>query len=461
MKNCFCSILFILTVFFIPCQAQEAAAEIKTNYAVMNLKCGDGVSEGEGELISDRLRSELFNTGKVNVMERNQMQEVLKEQGFQQSGACTDEACVVEMGQMLGVKVMVVGSLGKLGSMFMVNIRAIDVQTARIIKVVSVDVKGDIEDVVDHLWDIAVKITSEKSDGIEKRGGGITGKVKEIARNLTDDEDEEQEVSEKEKEENEEPEKIVVEVKKEDDEDDEDDDDDDDDDDSNTDRNRNRFGVGFTFNLYGYVSHVNDLGYEEYIYLYDGYDDEYTTIDDYYYTKDAFPTIDFLVRFYIRAGSYLSFEIGPHFIYTEETYSQGDSYLGDSELFIAYFVPGLHTGISFVKRIYPLKINAGAFVNFTMPIASYSFDGYDDAGYSEYDDDVAVRFRPVPGVRTGAEILLGDRFGFSVDFVFQWLKFDIDFDFDELDIDGYDDSYYYQEVYFPAVGVGLGANIYF
>ena len=144
-------------------QAPEAVK--KPNYAVVNLKAGSGVSDGECELISDRIRTELFKTSKVNVMERAQMQEILKEQGFQKSGACTDDACMVELGQMLGVQTLVIGSLGKLGSMFMINIRGIDVQTAQVVKVVSVDIKGGIEEVVDHLREIAQKLVS--SDKVE------------------------------------------------------------------------------------------------------------------------------------------------------------------------------------------------------------------------------------------------------------------------------------------------------
>src|SRR5690554_432362 len=94
----------ILTAVMLLCfltavvSAQEAGVTQKTNFAVVNLKPGSGVTGGECELITDRLRTEMFNTGKVNVMERSEMQEILKEQGFQHSGVCTDDACLVEMG---------------------------------------------------------------------------------------------------------------------------------------------------------------------------------------------------------------------------------------------------------------------------------------------------------------------------------------------------------------------------
>ena len=72
--------------------------EKKIKIAILTLKNANGVSQGESELISDRLRNDFFETGKVDVMERDQMQEVLKEQGFQQSGTtCSDEGCMVEL----------------------------------------------------------------------------------------------------------------------------------------------------------------------------------------------------------------------------------------------------------------------------------------------------------------------------------------------------------------------------
>ncbi|MBN1307027.1 MAG: DUF2380 domain-containing protein [Chitinispirillaceae bacterium] len=137
--------------------------------AVLNLKDTEGVSRDEAELLSDRLRNELFSTGSVEVMERDQMQAVLAEQGFQQSGAtCSDEGCMVEVGKLLGVKLLISGSIGKLGRLYMINVKSIDVETARIIKVVSEDIRGDIEEVVEILPAIAHKLTGCSPGGREK-----------------------------------------------------------------------------------------------------------------------------------------------------------------------------------------------------------------------------------------------------------------------------------------------------
>ena len=150
-------VLLITTILFI---SLTASADQKQKIAVLNLKNTEGVSSGESELLTDRLRNDLFSTGKVEVMEREQMQTILTEQGFQQSGAtCTDEGCMVEFGKLLGVKMLISGSIGKLGRLFMINVKSINVETAQIMKVVSEDIRGDIEDVVSVLPTVAAKLT--------------------------------------------------------------------------------------------------------------------------------------------------------------------------------------------------------------------------------------------------------------------------------------------------------------
>ena len=63
------------------------SAEEKPTVAVLTLKNTSGVTEGETQIISDRLRVELFRTGNVHVMEREQMDVVLRER----DGRCTTQ----------------------------------------------------------------------------------------------------------------------------------------------------------------------------------------------------------------------------------------------------------------------------------------------------------------------------------------------------------------------------------
>ncbi len=117
-----------------------------------------GITKDEASIITNRIRSELTKTGVFTVVERGQMEVVLKEQGFQQSGCTTDE-CIVEVGQLLNVKQMVAGSIGKIGSILTISARIIDVATGKYIKTVDSDCKCKIEELLTKTTkDIAGKL---------------------------------------------------------------------------------------------------------------------------------------------------------------------------------------------------------------------------------------------------------------------------------------------------------------
>jgi TolB-like protein len=132
--------------------------------AVKNLEAR-GVSEDEAATLSDVLRSQLINTGNFSVMERAQMDEILKEQAFQQSGACTEEACLVQMGQLLGIQVIAAGSIGKIGRAYSINARTISVQTGEILTTVSRTYSGPIEKLLtDEIAVVALELAGKKAD---------------------------------------------------------------------------------------------------------------------------------------------------------------------------------------------------------------------------------------------------------------------------------------------------------
>lgn len=116
------------------------------NIAVMELD-PDGVTPSEAKTLTNKLRGELLATGKFTVIERGQMDEVLKEQGFQQTG-CTSQECVVQVGQLLGVKSIVAGSIGKVGKIYVISLRLIDVAKGNILKNPDEETEGDLADVL-------------------------------------------------------------------------------------------------------------------------------------------------------------------------------------------------------------------------------------------------------------------------------------------------------------------------
>ena len=112
----------ILTIVF--CSSFIIAQE---TIAVVDFD-GKGVSDTDASALTDRLRTELYNSGHFKVVERDMMKEILNEQGFQQSGMTSDEY-FVEVGRLIGVEKIVGGSVNKVGNMYSVSARIVSVET--------------------------------------------------------------------------------------------------------------------------------------------------------------------------------------------------------------------------------------------------------------------------------------------------------------------------------------------
>jgi curli biogenesis system outer membrane secretion channel CsgG len=103
-----------------------------------------------GRGASDMLTTELVKTKKFRVYERNKIASIMKEQGFQQSGA-VDPTTAVRIGKIIGVKYILTGAVteygqsqtgvraggyvnvGKKGYATAVDVRAISVETGEIV----------------------------------------------------------------------------------------------------------------------------------------------------------------------------------------------------------------------------------------------------------------------------------------------------------------------------------------
>jgi hypothetical protein len=81
-------------------------------------------------------------------MERGQMSEILKEQGFQKSGACNEKSCIIEVGQLLGVQRVLAGTVGKVGSTYEISISLIDVATGEMLFATTEDCRCSIDEVL-------------------------------------------------------------------------------------------------------------------------------------------------------------------------------------------------------------------------------------------------------------------------------------------------------------------------
>ena len=116
----------------------------------------------------------MLKTGKVRVLERSEMNKILREQAFQKSGACDTSECAVEIGRLLSVDRMVVGSVGKLGNLYTLSVRLLDVGTGEILFSVNEDREGRLEDLlVEAVPSLASKLAAGAVDANGVKSGGV------------------------------------------------------------------------------------------------------------------------------------------------------------------------------------------------------------------------------------------------------------------------------------------------
>lgn len=157
-KKIFLFILFYTSLLF--CE------KTKPSIAVLDFE-GRNVKEWEAATLTDRFTYELMKTNKFDVMERNKMKVILEEQDFQKSD-CIDQECAIEAGQLVAVQKIVTGTVAKLGEIYSLNVKMLDVRTGKIDQNIAEDCDCPIERVLTvTLRRLARKMAGMKVDSLK------------------------------------------------------------------------------------------------------------------------------------------------------------------------------------------------------------------------------------------------------------------------------------------------------
>ena len=128
-------------------------SQAKPTAAVLDF-VGSGITTQEAQVLTQRLGSELVQTSALIMVERNQMNEIMEEQGFQQAG-CTSAECAAEIGALLGVQKMISGSFGKIGNSYTIEARMFTVESGKTEKTVSKTYKGEVDGLLPQIQIVA------------------------------------------------------------------------------------------------------------------------------------------------------------------------------------------------------------------------------------------------------------------------------------------------------------------
>lgn len=97
--------------------------------------------------ITERITTELIKVNKYVVVERTKVDELLDEQKFQNSG-CVNISCAVELGNILGARYIVVGTISKVGRTFSLDARLVDIESSESIKSANYTTRGIVDDLL-------------------------------------------------------------------------------------------------------------------------------------------------------------------------------------------------------------------------------------------------------------------------------------------------------------------------
>lgn len=117
----------------------------------------DNIKQG----LADTLTTSFYKTKIFTVLERSKMNEIIKEQKFQLTG-CTKTECAVEIGKILNVKYMVVGSIAKIGKEYTVNIRIVSVESSEVV-IADMEKCSNETELIDTIKKVVENISGKKA----------------------------------------------------------------------------------------------------------------------------------------------------------------------------------------------------------------------------------------------------------------------------------------------------------
>ena len=156
------SVFLSFLIFLLPFHSDRLLAqdEQKIRVAVFDFD-GKGITADEATTLTERFRSVLIETKKFTMVERQKVNLILEELGLQMTGVVSEKS-LSEAGAMLGVQRIVTGSIGKIDDTYTVDIRVVDVQSAKLLGSISRNTTGTKENLLALLERMAKNLAGIK-----------------------------------------------------------------------------------------------------------------------------------------------------------------------------------------------------------------------------------------------------------------------------------------------------------
>lgn len=162
MRISFCRPLMLLLSLFC-CTMGHASAAVKSvakyTLAVLPLEPSGRITANEAEVLTARLTTELERTGIFIVTAPSAVTQTLANGGT----GCSTAACGAEAGKQLGVKLIVNGSVRKVGQLYFVETQMIHAGSGQVVERANEDFDSDFESLQGLMATVARKLVGKSA----------------------------------------------------------------------------------------------------------------------------------------------------------------------------------------------------------------------------------------------------------------------------------------------------------
>ena len=128
---------------------------------------GEDVSDKLLRACYQKLETSLIESNRFTVIAKNQRDEILDEMKFQSSGVC-DEACAVEIGQLVGAEYLMIGEIIGFADLYQVNIKIVNIEKGDVVEKVTEEIEGKLPQLLKGMAESSREITRRIASGGEQ-----------------------------------------------------------------------------------------------------------------------------------------------------------------------------------------------------------------------------------------------------------------------------------------------------
>ncbi len=132
--------------------AQAASGLTASNITVLPFQHEDGSPSIEGQLLAERILTELSTNRNLRVVEREHLDKALAEQKLSLEGFVSPETAV-KVGKLTGAKGVLTGTITELGDLLEIHARLFAVESGEVVAARKINSRRSVKTFINPLWD--------------------------------------------------------------------------------------------------------------------------------------------------------------------------------------------------------------------------------------------------------------------------------------------------------------------